>query len=400
MELKMTEVRRLLVDEALELLKRGDTTNARLKLSIPASVTDNDFVQGMVALEKGAELFKQGRQPEAKDYFQKALPMINNSIDEEAKVLVRWLLSISEGISRLLCGDAHGALPFFEFSNDVLERISFFIPDFKKIAFSSKAMVYISLARANLNAGEIATAETWAGKAYDQYAQLLTLLDPKHEEDIPAFVEIYGTRLESVVTFARFDLEALDLDNLEKRLTAVRDDSSKLREFIEKSSAGPIQNVAKVLLILYSIMKDLHSLEKDIVFSRLPINKNRIEKFQSTAQQLFEVEEIAKKTGERGKASLYTISQLKRIRQNLLVAGKIGKEDFGRYAGVISFFCFLAIMIIVNILIKPSGITALAYSLGALIMSLIAGFGYGAIRFKPLLKLYAETLKPKSDKED
>ena len=387
--------------EALSLLKIGDIKIARMKLGLPLNLlTDEEFIQGMISLEQGVNLFKQGKQPEAVEHFQKVLPIINNSTDEETKVFVNIMSNFAEGISRLLKGDAYGALPFLDISADAIERLSFFLPGLDKVTFSLKATSYIALARANLNAGDITSAESWIGKAYGEYEQLFALLDPENKEDIPGFVEIYTSRIEVANLFAFLDIQSLDLDNMEQHLKTVSEDVSKLEHFVEKIQPGPFQKVARTILILHSVLKDLYSIESDLVFGRSPVNKNRIEKLQRVAQDLFKAKEIAEKAGERGKGILYPINQLSKIRQNLLKIGKIGKEEFGRFAGIVSLCSLIVLIIVVHLTIRPSGFTALLYFLGQLILSLIVGFGYGAIRFRPLLKLYSEALKTKDEKRN
>jgi hypothetical protein len=59
--------------------------------------------------------------------------------------------------------------------------------------------------------------------------------------------------------------------------------------------------------------------------------------------------------------------------------------------------CALVLQItIVHLTIKPAGYAAILFFLGEIIVSLIVGYGYEALKFKPLLNLYADTIKRKT----
>ena len=387
----------LSLDSALTLLKGGDIEGARSKLGLPSvAVTDREFVQGMVSLEQGINLFAQGRHPEALGYLQAALAVINHSQDQEAKFLLRTLTSFAEGISKLLGGDAHGAYPLLDISAKAIEGLGFFLPDLKKVAFSCRAACYVALARASINASDLGAAESWLGKTSDQHQQLLPLLDPKNKEDIPSFVEIYGSKIEFANLFAFLDLQVLDLDDMESRLKIVDEDASKLSSFAQKLESGSVEGVAKVLLLLYSILKRVLNIERHIFAARSPLNKDKMQEVRALGRELSKAKDLAERSGERGKGALFMIDRLQRLLQNLLALGRVGKEDFGRLGGIISLCSLVLLVVVVQFTIKPTGSASLIYFLGEVIVSLIVGFGYGAIRFRPLLKLYSEVFRSKS----
>jgi hypothetical protein len=61
-------------------------------------------------------------------------------------------------------------------------------------------------------------------------------------------------------------------------------------------------------------------------------------------------------------------------------------------SGAASFFTFLLLIVVVRYVIEPPGLLWFAYFLGCLLVALITGFGYGALRFVPLLAKYKEVL--------
>ncbi|MCX5919220.1 MAG: hypothetical protein NTX30_21410 [Deltaproteobacteria bacterium] len=380
--------------EAIRLFKMGDIKNAQLKLGFsPELVNKEEFIQCMVSLQEGVKLFGEGRQPESIEHFKIALPFINKSTDKEAQSIINFMAVFSEGISRLLRGDAYGALSYLNISLEELKRINAFMPEFENIAIASKAAAFVALGRAEMNSGNIPSAESYFGKAYDQYEQLLRLLNPQKDKDAIGFVEVYASRIEVAIAFAFLDLQSLDLDDMDERLKSVNEDVINLQRFLPRIDEGPIKKVAGSIIIIHSILNDLHILALDLILSRSSINRDRIERFGRMAQDLFKAKDVAEKAGERGKGILCMIGQLSKLRRNLLVAGKIRIEDFGRFGGIIAAIVFVLILIVCHFLIGLSGIAVISYIPWVFLVSLIAGYGYSAIRFIPLLKLYGKARK-------
>ncbi len=394
------------VYEAFSLITKGNIATARSKLGLKIdTVEDGEFVQAMVSLKKGFDLLKDAQHIEASESLQKALPIINKSNNDAVKMSINTLANISEGMARLFKGDASGAYEFLKSSKDVMEVMAHFMPTSQHeiTALGAQELCYMALAREHINSGDLSAAESMIGKAKALQDKILKLLNPEKVEDLPVIISVYSSRLEDVILFARYDLEVLDLDNMERRLNTASEDIIENGQLLDKwdkldkrelrIALQPIEKARSVLRIYY-ILKDLHSLSKDIIFKHSSINKEKIMKFQHIAQGLFDVEKTAKEIGS--KSWMLAISRLKRIHQNLLEAGKIRKEDFGRYSGIISLVCFSVLILLFNLTMEPSEFVTPAYLLLA-ILSLIAGFGFGALRFKPLLKLYSKATKTEEE---
>jgi tetratricopeptide (TPR) repeat protein len=363
------------------------------------ALTDEEFQQGLMALEQAWEMFRQGRQAEAREHFAMALPIMDACTNKEMD-LVKTIADFSEGASRVFEGDAHGGQALLSKSEDAFERMAFLNPKLRKMAIGAKATTLAAMAKASMNAGDSEEAEGWYGKVLDQHRQLLQLLDSQNEDDLGGFFGVYGTRVEIASIFGLSLLSSLDLDELERRLDAVSADCEKFREVLERMPDGPISDVGMGLVHMYAALRDLHDLEEKIVLGRSPVKKDTIEKFDNVAQELFDAEQAANRAGEMGKGLLSMVRQLQKTRRNLLAAGKVGPQDFGKFGGIIAFGAFLVALVVVNLTLKPSGATALLYVLAALILAVITGFGFGALRFLPLLRLYADALKDKGKEEE
>lgn len=384
----------LLIFKALNLIKRGMPKDARNILGLtPEDISDADFLEAMFSLNEGLTLSNLGNLPESLPFFKKASSLISSCKDDKSKFFLITVINLAEGITRVLNGDAHGALPFLDINKDAIERISFLIPDLKKIALNFKAICYSAILRANLNAGNLKSALIAKGNANEQYRELLNILDESNPNDIPLFVEIYGTRIESACLFAFMSLQTLNYDEMNKILNSVKEDFTTFNKFILKSKPGTIQNIAKIISITYLVLRNIYCVSKTILLERSIINNEILNISSNISKGLFEAKELALKCGERGNALLNSIEILDKTINNLLLIGKIGKKDFGRFAGIISFTLLFILLLVINLTIKPSGYLSLIYFFGALIISLIGGFGYGALHFRPLLKLYSEQLR-------
>ena len=81
----------------------------------------------------------------------------------------------------------------------------------------------------------------------------------------------------------------------------------------------------------------------------------------------------------------------------MLRYGEAATQDFGRFSGIVSFASLVILILILYVTVKPSGYTGVLYYFGALIISLITGFGFGALKFKPLLKIFSDAINKKQN---
>ncbi|GEM_PF-2595657 len=388
-----------LIKDALTSLKRGDVTAAKYIMGIQSNqLSDDNFIDGMMLFEKGISLLIKGHHPQAVEPLRKALPIVNLSSDEKAKFLVSVLADFAEGISKLFSGDAHSAVRLLNISTDAIDRLKFFIPGFEKVALSFKATAQIALTRTILNSGNISEAEACFGVVNNIHSELFELLDESNVEDIPFLAEIYGSRLESSILFTSFDLGTLDFDSQKLRLESAKNDYHELIKILPKVPQTPIKSALEIICILYTVYNVISPIGRSIIMERKPLTKTEIQELTNIDQKLFEAGQIAKSAGERGRLFFFSINQLNKLQESFLGIGKVQKNDFGRLSGFLALGALITQVVVVHFTIHPTGSNALLFFLGEIIISLIVGFGYEAIRFKPLIGLYSEALKAKTDK--
>lgn len=196
----------------------------------------------------------------------------------------------------------------------------------------------------------------------------------------------------------RCDLDVLDFDSIDCRLESTKKYHNELLSILPTLSQNPIKSVLEIDFTLYGIFEIFSTIGRRIIIERMPLTKKEIEELSHADKKLFEVRQKASDAGERGKGYLYTINQLSRLHERFLAIGKIQKKDFGRMSGVVSLFAFVIQVLLVHFTIHPTEDIVLPIILGEIIIALIAGYGYEAIRFKPLLGLYSDAIKSKIDK--
>ena len=385
---------------SLQYLKKRDIKSSHEALGITAEqAQESDFVNCMMAFEQGLHLLLTGHHSQSVEPLRKAIPLIEIANDEEAKFIVPTLANFAEGISKLLQGNAHEAVKLLKLSSDAIQRLNFFIPGMEKLLLSFKAAAEVAVARTFMNVGDLITVESTFGKIIQIHDELLSKLDETNAEDFPFFNEVYGTQIEFSIAFMRFDLEVLDFNALDRRIEFTKDNLIKLSKFIDKVPKSPIKTAIEIIQILYDIFEIYSRIGRNIIVERLPLKESEMNELLSADKKIFEARQKANNAGDRGKLFLYTINQLKRLNDSFFIIGKVQKNDFGRMSGLI-VLCTLVLQItIVHLTIKPAGNAAILFFLGEIIVSLIVGYGYEALKFKPLLNLYADTIKRKTDNE-
>ena len=310
------------------------------------------------------------------------------------------MYQFAEGLCALFNGDAHEASRLLNITSEAIERICILMPGFKIASFSYKAASLIALGRSYLNAAQINLAEETFSKAKQCHDELLTILDPNTSEHAMAFAEVYGTRLEFSFLFIMLvDLPTLDISTWKKRLESSKKDMEKLNKYVVKVPKGPIQILMSQYPIIFSVLETFQRSLEISTIKRRPFKKNEIEDLVKTEAKLFNARRLVLGCGERNRGILIQIDQLKALQRNLLQLGNASTKDFGRFNGFVSLFSMIFLLVILSLTIKIEGFYGVLYFLGSLILSLIVGFGYGALKFQPLIKIFTEAMQKESSEE-
>ncbi len=384
---------------AIASVQQGDVQQARIVLDIPENFTDQQIEEGLFNLEKGRGLFLNQRHVEALPYFQAASPVVKASKDEAGKKIFQILIKFTEGLSYLFKGNAHKATELLNVSSDDIDKMSFYIPEFKIAAFSFKAASLIALGRSHLNSADINSAEKVFGEARDVHDELLKCLDPSQSEHLLGYAEVYGTRVELAFLFICLkDIPTLDLSNWKKRLNLSKTDIEMLIKYNNNCPQGQIKELLNLLPKIFTVFETLQNAMELAINSRRSFTKNELKELINIDTNIFEINHELQKSGDRGRGFISQLDLLRRLQKNVIQIAKIStKKDFGRFNGIISFCSFVTLVFVFKMAAGPANNINFFYYFSAFILSLITGFGYGALKFQPLLKLLAETKSKKTN---
>lgn len=379
------------LEEALHALRLGETPRARQILGIlPSRMSDAALLDCMVAIDQALDLLREQRHPEANERLQHIRPLIDATDNKDLRDTLITYTHLTEDVTRLLRGDAAGAVEHLQALATEFERITFFAPRMAKVASATRAWAYIALSRAAMSAGDLNAAEDHFRTVRTEQDRLMTLLDPDDPADLPGIVEIRATRVEMAAALVMLDLQVLDLDSAEARIGGTKPDADALQPLVARLPENALQFMASAVLRILQAITDLAAIERELLFERRPTSRQRLNRFQSVAHNLVESVQLASRAGQRGAGYLSMLRQLDRLRAGLLNADRIRRQDFGRYAGLVSVAALVIVLAAIRLTVNPSGIAAVGFFIGALIVALVAGFGYGALRFAPLLQLYTQ----------
>ncbi len=382
------------LETALTQIREGDIAQARATVQLEdGGVSDDDFLEAMMSAEEGLNQLRMGKHSAAAEPIERAYQVLQNTTDSEFRVGLFAAARFLTGIRLLLQGDSFGAAKNLNASNEIFKKVGFFSTDIKKLSLSGSAASNMAMAKSSMNAGDLSNAELWLSKARADHDELLSLLDVNDPSDLDGFAEIYGSRVEVSLLHALMDLQAFDFRSMQRRLDSSAADVKELAVFVKRMPPGQLRGACDVILILHSVMNRIQTLGTEILIKRSPASKTMLQDFEAIGSELFEARKTAQNSGDRGRVFLFVINVLTRVQQNILSSAKVRRQDFGKYAGVVSFLSLIILVVVVHLTVKPSGTMALVYFLGELIIALIVGFGYGALKFQPLLKLYSSVAK-------
>lgn len=382
------------VEAALELARQGQITVARQLLAIPeATVRDTELLDAVHAFADGLRLFKEDRHSDAVPYLVSAAAVLGKSDDAEIRLVVELIKALADGVSRLSYGDVHGAMGLLDFSAEQTRRLAFFYPELENVAVKAKALSYIAIARAYLNVGDLTQARQWFTKADQEHTRFLEILQRDEDADPLHFAAVYVTRLELVILMARVEFEALDVEGAGRFLRTADDDLAKLEKHLAKAPDTLSSRVMRAIAALIRAMKKLQPVAEHVLRDRISLSQEHVATLREADELLFQARELALEGGQVGATYLYSISQLQRLRLNLLKVGAVSRADFGRLAGPVTAGTLIALMTTIHLTFSPTGVAALGFFFAAVTVSLITGFGYGALRFKPLLNSIKEELE-------
>ena len=142
--------------------------------------------------------------------------------------------------------------------------------------------------------------------------------------------------------------------------------------------------MAYVIKDIFNCYIELSSVFEDTIYKQKMMTKENITKLQSITKSISEIKELLSKCGQRGLNFSWFVKNLEDLTKNILTLNYKYKKNFGTLSGLITGAAFIIIVFILKLLFNLEMNNTNLISI--LIFSLIIGFGYGALRFLPLIK--------------
>jgi hypothetical protein len=379
--------------EAIQAARDGDLGRARTILSLPTeAASDDELLSAIVSLDRGFARVRDGQSLEALQALTASQSVLAKSGNETARFALEAMVRYQDGMARLLRGDGYGAAQILgEFAEEI-EESSFHLPNLEKAALVARMEASVAAARSSMNAGDMAEVLEWVGRIRSQAEKVLSKTDARDPSDALVRAEAYVFDVEFAITLANQDLATLDFDSMRHRLSSASTDVPKLEEILEAFDF-PLEGMVHLELRLYSALVDLEGMGREVILERSTPTKERASRFQKLHTSLWEMEDEVLRWGERGRTLLFTVRNARRFVENLLRTDAGGRRDFGRWSGIVALGSLVLYLIVISLTLQPTGFSAVLYVFGGVVVALVAGFGFGALKFRPLLRLYADTLK-------
>jgi len=387
------------IKRAIEHIKNHNIADARLVLQLHGTLSDSEVTRGLITLDKGLNLLLKQDTSASLQPLKDSYQILCKSDDENIKSFIQNLIMSIEGIEKLFNGDTENATTLLNNSSEAWEKMSFYLPEFELNALSMKATFYIAKSKTFINTGDISSAEIALGQCRGVHEKLLKKLDRNIEEHITSFVEVYGTRIEfALMHITSFALPTLDIDLMRNQISGISEDIRLVKEILPNTPDGEIKYIVESYLLLTKALETLGETLEIIIFKRRAFKLYEVEKLIKVEETIFIARQTALKSGLRSRGVILACDQLSRLQTNLLRAGKSVTKDFGRFSGLISLMSFVIVFTSIQLTLEPVGMAALQYFTGTVIFSLIVGFGYGALKFMPLMTLFKKALSESREK--
>lgn len=184
------------------------------------------------------------------------------------------------------------------------------------------------------------------------------------------------------------ELQLYEFDRIAQNTKLVRK-ATRAREALvaAKDFSEPVRiaaNLSEILELLTEVVQGLAQIMKKVFESR--ITPERLE-LGELRQKLQRARDFASKAGPQGAVFIRFSEQLANQTKNLERLVRPTKKDFGIYSGLVAAGVFVLVLLVTAWTNSAFGLGLVAERLITtnLVLALIAGFGFGAVKFRNLI---------------
>lgn len=393
------------IDAAIAAAKAGNLGEARRLLALGPTVADGNLREALRHAEDGMAAFRAGRYPDARDGIGPLAQILAGSTEPSLAANVAVLLAIADGRAALEEGDPGRALEALEPAVEELRRQGFGTTaeaaSIRAMAAQLEVTIHGARLRQAFTTGELDRAEQELGAIRELQDERLETLRREGRLDPTELAAAANDVVEIVAEFARTDLEALDLDAARRRLESARKDAELLGRALPRLE-GRAKLVAGANLAFYDALSGLEEFGRTVFAgrSRSAPKRKEVRALERIGDLVFELRERGAQLGGGGSGWIVSGERLAQILQNWATVGtnlsRTRRDNYVSARGLVTYVLWLIALGVFWRIGHPQGYTLYILSVVGLGAALIAGFGFGALRFIPLFKTLT-SLRGKDD---
>jgi hypothetical protein len=378
------------IDEALGSARQEAFDASMQRLGIdPAKMPRAVFSDQVKALDRALNQVARGKLLQAAPDFTLCSPLIDAVGLPAVCDFLAILRDLASGFALRLTGDATGALRFFDSAMARADRLRFIYSEIDVLYMQGKIGGNLARLTIAFSQGEIDKAETFAGNVQEIYGELEQAMGAAGSVAPSALVETLIPVIEAAVTFAELDTNSLDYGSAQRRLKAASDAVGRVSATLPSLPKDVNANYVAATLSVFQAMERLVGTAVSVVGNREPVSGDALRGIDQIYDLLFEAQRNANLAGPPGAMLLQMIRRLRRFADNLTAIVRPQAGIATRFAGPLFGLSLLVLMGAEYVLIKPNAVIWPLMMLGDLVAALIIAFSYGALKFIPLLNLYA-----------
>jgi hypothetical protein len=387
------------ISKVESLVRSGRIPDAMTELGINASsISEGDFLSNVGKLIEIRRLIQQKQIAQVAPILDSMRDFLTASENREMKLAMSFLFLFSDGFRRLQQGDGQGALTCFESATQLGKQVSLVFPGADELTAYGRAAGFVALAKSQLNRGDIAGAELAVGQAINQYAELKQILQSRQGMPPELILEAASLQVELHLLIGWNRMMLLQFEECKQHLEAAAGAAMEIQLYLPRLQEGPMQRIETAMLLLYGVAQRTVPIAENFLLKSAPLSHSALTELGNSRRDLFLARQHALRAGEQGQGIIATIDQIGAYLQAFATLGAPRFEQWLPVSGIASAVTFLILIFMVRFVIEPPGLLWFPYFLGCLIAALITGFGYGALRFVPLLGKYKEILAAAKEK--
>ncbi len=386
---------------AASLVRQDKIAEAKRCLSISNElISDEHFCADLIELESALITTLNQGIGDAVDHFFKANKLID-CIGTQTKSgqILHFLRSAANGYHALYNSDPSTAIANLKIADSHIKPLLRHHPELALTKTSIENAILTSTAQHYFAKGDYLNAERVYGQLHVNFTETIKVLEQSDIDNPIAFSEIFGTILEFNLTLTHQDICTLKFSDGSIRLKSSKENVEKFRKYIKEIQDTPFKSICISMSLLYDVAVIICDASVHLIDNKKEPTENLLGSLRELPRMIFEAREAGIKAGQRGERLTNFVTSVQRYSDSLLKLAKPRKESPLHVGSVIFLSVFLLLFVPTVLILKPTDPFMTFYTVSYFTVALISGFGYGALRFLPLIRQYQKLLASAKERE-